>query len=463
MLIGVFLLQHHLALATLTTERSSNITVEGIETTSQPLAYNTGLATRTKAVVTQDSSSPVFTFSDQSSSDVGQQVTLTIEAAAANTGDQITLAIDSAVALGNNTAANFAGASFGPTLPQTASGTARTVMNWVPKKEHRGYIEFFFSAQDQHGNKSQESVLYFVDMPLVIKPVPALQLAAGEPFESIITIEDADWHQLYEASFMEEAPAWLQAETINRDGNSAIRLWGTPDEAATGSYQLMLYAETIFGKWDTSVINIEVTNGGEDCLATQQLSLRAGCSDNPATERQWLIQNPNSCAITVSWWVHKSSQQGSLLVEPGETYFTTASVGKGVDMVYISWTDASGQSSQKRANATTAKCNKQKSKPRNHRIASAVLSTTTPLAYPMPFGEKLYLSHSNITATSTASIQMISMNGEQYNLSNQLRITGEGKIELELQQSSIPAGMYMLKLWVDNADPMYIRVMKSQD
>lgn len=213
----------------------------------------------------ENSTPPVIeiTILDHDSPNVGDAVTARIKAYSP-AGGAVTLSIDSAEAFGDNTAVNLAGASFSPALSQQASDTAVLLMHWVPKREHLGFVAFHFSAKNQHNAQTTEELVYLVDLPLIIKPMPLVQLAANEPFELIIPVEDADWHELYEAEPGEGMPSWISVEITSLDGirgSNAIRLWGTPTTADKGTYSFSLQVRAIFGKETSTPIRLRVISG----------------------------------------------------------------------------------------------------------------------------------------------------------------------------------------------------------
>lgn len=447
-------------------------------------------------------------------------------------GDIVTLRIDSVEAYGNNSAANLAGATFSTPLPITASGTAVTTMQWIPQREHLGFIAFHFSATDQHGNTSSEVLIYFVDIPLIIAPVPPLQLAANEAFEIVIPVEDADWHQLGWAELLDGYPAWLQLELValhETGAENAIRLYGKPGPADAGSHKASIYVRALFGKeavielqlnvascqnqtWyrdkdgdgfgtnratltscsapqgyvnnskdcndEDAAIHpdaVEATGDGLDnncngqidevnsCLAQSALSVTATCSDNSAL-RRWKIYNPNNCAVAIEWQLHKTQQKGSLIAPPGESYFTTASLPKGPELVNISWKNSKGKSKSKKAAASSAKCKGKKEAKRNIEPSLAISNKPAGmLAYPMPFHDRLNLHHDNFTSTARIKLLLYSINGQQFDLSNAISTRAEGSLVLAIDGHNIPAGIYILKVWADDRDPVFIKVIKDAE
>jgi len=71
------------------------------------------------------------------------------------------------------------------------------------------------------------------------------------------------------------------------------------------------------------------------------LALSAVCSDDPVVERRWRIDNPNDFDLAVTWQQMGSNLTGSLTATPGESYFTTVTVGN-ISVVTITWPDEIG-------------------------------------------------------------------------------------------------------------------------
>ena len=492
----------------------------------------------TNAKGTTTNQAPVFSFSAPDWSYVGDHIVLQITAHDPDAGDMVTLSADSMTFMTGYTEANFAGATFSPSLPLTAAGTATTYMSWTPKYEHKGYVELHCTAQDQHGNKTSETFIFFVDLRIAIDPIPAVQLAANEYFELLIPIPDAQWHEIYEPQFVEEVPQWLKVDKLpvgEYESAKAVRISGKPGAADLGNYEFTLYLRGIFGSEATPKLHISVVSGknqtwyrdgdgdgygvaseldkltsssapagyannagdcndadaavhpgaaekegdgidnncnglvdeAENNRAQEKLTLTAICSDK-ATEKRWMIHNPNPNAVAVSWWIHKTSQKGKLMAQPGTSYFTTTTVAGTADVGYISWKNGGGHVKKSAAAAASAKCDKKdKDKTKNKRTAAAAPAQTNSIeklqAYPMPFSNRLHVNHSSLAAGSAVKIHLYSIDGKQYDISTAISTQQEGTMELQLDNIGVPAGVYILKLWVDQQAPLNIRVIKKQE
>ena len=74
----------------------------------------------------------------------------------------------------------------------------------------------------------------------------------------------------------------------------------------------------------------------------QELELTSLCADNPASQLEWRIHNPNGESVDVTWHVLTSGEQGSLTVQPtSDTIFMTTFVPADPldNGVVIEWDD----------------------------------------------------------------------------------------------------------------------------
>ena len=75
----------------------------------------------------------------------------------------------------------------------------------------------------------------------------------------------------------------------------------------------------------------------------QSLKLDPLCSSNPNKTRNWRISNPNPFEVPVEWFIVGSNEHGSIVVQPGDTTFSTATLtirNTPVPMVgVITWQD----------------------------------------------------------------------------------------------------------------------------
>lgn len=95
-------------------------------------------------------------------------------------------------------------------------------------------------------------------------------------------------------------------------------------------------------------------SGGAPCFVGD-LNLTSLCSDDPATERNWRVTNPNPFSVNYTYQVVGSSQTGNLVATPGLSFFSTLTVG-GANTTKISWKDAQNVTQQKTKASGGAAC-----------------------------------------------------------------------------------------------------------
>jgi hypothetical protein len=66
------------------------------------------------------------------------------------------------------------------------------------------------------------------------------------------------------------------------------------------------------------------------------LTLQTVCSDDPKVFREWKVTNNNHIPVEMSWRIHYSMQTGTMIAEPGESFFTTQTV-PGSNKATITW------------------------------------------------------------------------------------------------------------------------------
>jgi len=94
----------------------------------------------------------------------------------------------------------------------------------------------------------------------------------------------------------------------------------------------------------------------------QPLQLNPLCSADPATTRNWQIVNPNPFEVPVTWLITGTNQHGSIVVEPGDTVFSTSALYSGSialpSVAVIDWEDNFGFSRLALAYGSKAVCGK---------------------------------------------------------------------------------------------------------
>ncbi|MEO5591476.1 MAG: S8 family serine peptidase [Chitinophagaceae bacterium] len=81
-------------------------------------------------------------------------------------------------------------------------------------------------------------------------------------------------------------------------------------------------------------------------LYIKDLKLKAICSDNPSTSRNWKITNPNPFEVEAHWLLLGSNQHGSITAPPGESNFSSNTLNLGnfqvPNIVILDWDDNFG-------------------------------------------------------------------------------------------------------------------------
>ncbi|UYZ62285.1 S8 family serine peptidase [Hymenobacter weizhouensis] len=161
------------------------------------------------------------------------------------------------------------------------------------------------------------------------------------------------------------------------------------------------------------------------------------CSANPAAERRWRILNYNPFRVKVRWTVSGTTQQGVLVVPPGESFFSTAAVS-GPNTVTIAWTGANDRPQTSTRTSTGTQCNPgtlaaKGSLPDEEQPAEPAIVTT----YPNPFRQELNVLLSG-GDHSPASVKLYNATGELV-YDQALPDGTAGKLDL----SRLPAGLYL--------------------
>ena len=101
---------------------------------------------------------------------------------------------------------------------------------------------------------------------------------------------------------------------------------------------LALFAALSFGQVSTSkaseVSRLEI----QDVIApANYLNLTSMCSNDPSVSRRWRVRNTTATPIEYTWNVYGTSQSGSGLAAPGDSYFETVALA-GPNTTKIFWT-----------------------------------------------------------------------------------------------------------------------------
>ena len=196
------------------------------------------------------------------------------------------------------------------------------------------------------------------------------------------------------------------------------------------------------------------------------LQLKPLCSANPSQTRNWQITNPNPFEVPVTWRLVGSNQQGSALVEPGDTVFSTTPLySRSIalpSLALITWDDNFGFPRFDLAYSTSAKCGKDKISAANSdqpaTDAGKTLDVTRPSlteVYPNPSSGlfRLYLSQAQ---PQDVVLTLYSSDGRQ--LQTQHVAAAIGIIDIDA--TPYPSGIYFLKV-IQGGEVKTIKLFKK--
>ncbi len=454
----------------------------------------------------------------------GEASTITITVTDPDAGEEIQLRIVQIYDQNYSEVEMFENASLSPALPLSGTGTLSTELRWSPTYEQWGHQEMQLVAEDASGNTVYYTLYFMVNiLPEIIAPA-AVTVPVGEMFILQIPVIDdygTLWtgameselplmgfettpgiqiigevgpeyigtHELVLLAWDESGMQVSEPMLIHVVADCNMLSWypdadgdgyGEEDEfySIDSCTPIAGYASEIADCNDSDAgINPgaeEIPDDGKDnncngetdeeevvltCRAAQPLKLWAQCPD-VASQRKWMIYNPNSCAVEVMWQVHKTSQQGNLVAPPGRSYFTTLKGNKNNDVVFIHWTDTQGKSKKKGMASASAPC---KDKGKNTRITNAEHSLKAGLAiYPVPFQDQLRVEHQSIKAGTAVKVALISLDGRTLDVSAHIIEQAAGQLLMNLQQLNLSNGLYILRLQVAGEEPVFTRVIRQQ-
>ena len=215
------------------------------------------------------------------------------------------------------------------------------------------------------------------------------------------------------------------------------RSWWRPE---AGTYTLS--ATPYNKKWRRGVAGItksmdfQVVEG-----EVKDLMLVALCSDSPSESRNWQIINPNAFAIFVNWQLEGTSQQNAITAWPGNTSFSTETVG-GANKAVITWKDEKGLNHQQESFSNEAAC-KIMSELSLFEEGQVVKAGQFKI-YPNPMEDFLYIELNNL-GEEWADIALIDqMTEEVIYQGDNLRIDTNGITLFET--SLLKPGIYILKI-----------------
>ena len=196
------------------------------------------------------------------------------------------------------------------------------------------------------------------------------------------------------------------------------------------------------------------------------LQLKPLCSANPSQIRNWQIINPNPFEVAVTWRLVGSNQQGSLLLEPGDTVFSTTPLySRNIalpSVVLITWDDNFDFPRFDLAYSTSAKCGRDQVSAANSdqpaTDAGKTLDVTRPeltQVYPNPSSGlfRLYLSQAQ---PQDVVLSLYSSDGRQL----QTQHVAAALSVIDIDATPYPSGIYFLKV-IQGGEVKTIKLFKK--
>jgi hypothetical protein len=188
-------------------------------------------------------------------------------------------------------------------------------------------------------------------------------------------------------------------------------------------------------------------------LFVKDLDIRPLCSSDPNHIRNWEVDNRNPFEVKVDWLLVGTDQHGSITVPPGDTTFSTTTPyfhnTPLPSIAFIDWEDNFGFTRIDLAYSTRAVCGKdQVSAANSDKLISTDannLATDKPVniaeVSPNPSTGvfRLYLS---LAGQGQTRLGLYSADGKQL----QVRIVGQSSGVVDIDASSYPPGVYILKV-----------------
>jgi len=172
-------------------------------------------------------------------------------------------------------------------------------------------------------------------------------------------------------------------------------------------------------------------------LPVQRLKLTSMCSNNPATERRWRVRNPNSFPVEVTYNVYRTTQSGTLTAAPGDTFFTTNTVG-GANTTILSWVNENGAVKRTTKASGGARC------------AGAVAPRVVAFGfiklilgfYPNPFFNIFTIFWTN--SEEPATVKILDLQGREF-YSKRFE-AGVNQVEIDTDEIGMKPGIYMISI-----------------
>ena len=217
-----------------------------------------------------------------------------------------------------------------------------------------------------------------------------------------------------------------------------------------------------FIKADEAVGEVKFPN-----VYVKNLQLKALCSDNPNTTRNWEVINPNPFPVETDWLVVGTSQHGQFTVQPGDTTFSTTTLYyRNVplpNIAVIDWQDNFGFSRVDVAYSSKAVCGKDEVSEINsdklisgeaNIVAAGKLNIAE--VYPNPSSNtfRLYLS---LAGQQSAGLELFSADGKRLQVLTEIQPNGV----VEIDASGYRPGVYVLKIVQGGGFSKTIKLIKQ--
>ena len=153
-------------------------------------------------------------------------------------------------------------------------------------------------------------------------------------------------------------------------------------------------------------------------LYIKDLNLKAICSENPSSVRNWKIVNPNSFEVEAHWFLLGTNQHGTITAPPGESFFSTSILSYGYyqvpNIVILDWDDNFGFTRIDIENSTKNKCSSSSDRVMDEATA-ATEATIKPMmadVYPNPATSsfRVYLA---LADQQQIDMQLFSIDGKK--------------------------------------------------
>ncbi|HEY0742394.1 MAG TPA: T9SS type A sorting domain-containing protein [Chryseosolibacter sp.] len=222
---------------------------------------------------------------------------------------------------------------------------------------------------------------------------------------------------------------------------------GYEDKMVTGT-SVVVYGTRFLEKYKYRVRAVNA--GGESdnsnviiVAPVRTLTLAAVCSDNPDVVRRWKITNPNPFDIEVQYGLYRSSQSGTMIAPPGDSYFTTLTE-KGSNLGVITWRDDLQISRIDVRASTKAKCSGTGLDIAVARVdyESASVETESPFIidlWPNPATEKINIMIAS-PLEDEVDLEIFGINGQRV-----FSTKAQSNVVVEVDATSYIAGTYLVK------------------